>query len=90
MASSRMLGAIMAQRSGWWAVLVGGLAGGTLDILFAISFAAYNGMPPLRLRRRGAEPSKRAESLLRRLTSTVRFLGRVIRSYKGYAISPCA
>ena len=39
----------MAQRSGWWAVLVGGLAGGTLDILFAISFAAYNGIPAMRL-----------------------------------------
>ena len=39
----------MAQHSGWWAVLVGGLAAGTLDILFAISFAALNGMPPMRL-----------------------------------------
>jgi uncharacterized membrane protein YagU involved in acid resistance len=39
----------MVQRSGWWAVLVGGLVGGGLDILFAISFAAYNGMPPMRL-----------------------------------------
>ena len=39
----------MVPRSGRWAVLVGGLAGGTLDILFAISFAAYNGMPPMRL-----------------------------------------
>ena len=39
----------MVQRSGWWAVLVGGLVGGALDILFAISFAAYNGMPPMRL-----------------------------------------
>ena len=39
----------MVQRSGWWAVLVGGLAGGTLDILFAISFAAYNGMAAERL-----------------------------------------
>ena len=37
------------QRSGWWALLVGGLVGGTLDILFAISFAAYNGIPALRL-----------------------------------------
>jgi hypothetical protein len=35
----------MVQRSGGWAVLVGGLAGSTLDILFAISFAAYNGDP---------------------------------------------
>ena len=41
--------ATMVQRSGWGAVLVGGLAGGTLDILFAVSFAAYNGMPPMRL-----------------------------------------
>ena len=39
----------MVQRSGWWAVLAGGLAGGALDILFAISFAAYNGMPAVRL-----------------------------------------
>lgn len=39
----------MTQRSGWWAVLVGGLAGGALDILFAISFAAYNGTPAPRL-----------------------------------------
>jgi len=37
------------QRSGWWAVLVGGLAGGTLDILFAISFAGFNGVRPMRL-----------------------------------------
>ena len=33
----------MNQRSGVWAVLVGGAIGGTLDILFAISFAAANG-----------------------------------------------
>ena len=39
----------MMQRSGWWAVLVGGLVGGALDILFAISFAAYNGIPAMRL-----------------------------------------
>lgn len=39
----------MVQRSGWWAVLVGGLAGGALDLLFAISFAAYNGISALRL-----------------------------------------
>jgi uncharacterized membrane protein YagU involved in acid resistance len=31
------------------AVLTGGLIGGTLDILFAISFAAYRGMAPVRL-----------------------------------------
>ena len=39
----------MTQRSAWWAVLVGGLVGGALDILFAISFAAYNGIPAMRL-----------------------------------------
>jgi len=39
----------MTRRSVSWAVLVGGLAGGTLDILFAISFAAYNGIPAARL-----------------------------------------
>jgi len=39
----------MMQRLGWWAVLVGGLVGGALDILFAISFAAYNGIPAMRL-----------------------------------------
>lgn len=33
-------------RSGWWALLVGGSIAGTLDILFAISFAAYRGLPP--------------------------------------------
>ena len=31
------------------AVLSGGLVAGALDIVFAISFAAYNGTPPLRL-----------------------------------------
>jgi uncharacterized membrane protein YagU involved in acid resistance len=30
-------------------VLVGGSIGGALDILFAISFAGYNGVPPTRL-----------------------------------------
>jgi uncharacterized membrane protein YagU involved in acid resistance len=39
----------MTRRSGFRAVLIGGLAGGTLDILFAISFAAYNGIPAARL-----------------------------------------
>jgi len=39
----------MIQRSGLWAVLVGGVVGGALDILFAISFAAYNGVSALRL-----------------------------------------
>lgn len=36
----------MKQRSGWWAVAVGGSIAGALDILFAISFAAYRGTPP--------------------------------------------
>ncbi|WP_426340498.1 hypothetical protein ACN9MZ_01055 [Pseudoduganella sp. S-14] len=31
------------------AILTGGALGGLLDILFAISFAGYNGMPPDRL-----------------------------------------
>jgi uncharacterized membrane protein YagU involved in acid resistance len=33
------------------AVLIGGLIGGALDILFAISFAAYNGTAPAQLLR---------------------------------------
>ena len=32
-----------------FAVLLGGLVAGALDIAFAISFAAYNGTPPVRL-----------------------------------------
>lgn len=36
----------MKPRSGWWAVAVGGSIAGVLDILFAISFAAYRGTPP--------------------------------------------
>jgi len=39
----------MKHRSGLWAVLVGGSIAGTLDILFAISFAGYNGVLPARL-----------------------------------------
>lgn len=39
----------MKRRTGVWAVLVGGTLGGALDILFAISFAAYNGATPVRL-----------------------------------------
>ncbi len=39
----------MKDRSGLWAVFVGGSIAGTLDILFAISFAGYNGVPPARL-----------------------------------------
>lgn len=37
------------RRTGVWAVLVGGSIGGALDIIFAISFAAYNGLTPARL-----------------------------------------
>ena len=33
----------MKHRSVLWAVLVGGSVAGALDILFAISFAGYNG-----------------------------------------------
>ena len=36
----------MKHRSVLWAVLVGGSIAGALDILFAISFAGYNGIPP--------------------------------------------
>jgi uncharacterized membrane protein YagU involved in acid resistance len=36
----------MKQRSGLWAVAVGGSIAGALDILFAVSFAAYRGTPP--------------------------------------------
>ncbi len=39
----------MKQQSILWAFLVGGTIAGTLDILFAISFAGYNGMPATRL-----------------------------------------
>jgi uncharacterized membrane protein YagU involved in acid resistance len=39
----------MKQWPGLWAVLVGGSLAGVLDILFAISFAEYNGLPPVRL-----------------------------------------
>ena len=39
----------MTQRSGFWAVLAGGTIAGALDILFAVSFAAYNGVDALRL-----------------------------------------
>jgi uncharacterized membrane protein YagU involved in acid resistance len=40
---------MITQRSGLWAVLVGGSIAGFLDIVFAISFAGYNGVAPLRL-----------------------------------------
>jgi uncharacterized membrane protein YagU involved in acid resistance len=39
----------MIQRSNLWAMLVGGTIAGLLDILFAISFAGYNDVPPIRL-----------------------------------------
>jgi len=39
----------MKQRSILWALLVGGTLAGVLDILFAISWAGYNGMAPVRL-----------------------------------------
>lgn len=39
----------MQQWSARSAVLVGGFVGGTLDILFAISFAYFNGVTPMRL-----------------------------------------
>lgn len=39
----------MKQRSMVWALLVGGSIAGALDILFAISFAAYNGNGPVEL-----------------------------------------
>jgi uncharacterized membrane protein YagU involved in acid resistance len=39
----------MKHRSSLWAVVVGGSIAGALDILFAISYAGYNGMAPSRL-----------------------------------------
>lgn len=39
----------MKPRTLIWALLVGGAIAGALDILFAIAFAAYNGMAPIRL-----------------------------------------
>ncbi|MEO8153924.1 MAG: hypothetical protein ABI605_12700 [Rhizobacter sp.] len=39
----------MTQRSGTWAALVGGAIAGALDINFAISFAAFNGVLPVQL-----------------------------------------
>lgn len=39
----------MKQRTGLWAVLVGGSVAGSLDILFAITFAGYYGAPPTRV-----------------------------------------
>lgn len=39
----------MLSRHEWRAVLVGGSIAAALDILFAISFAAYGGMSPTRL-----------------------------------------
>jgi uncharacterized membrane protein YagU involved in acid resistance len=42
-------GFCMAERSALWAILVGGGIAGLLDIIFAISFAAYGGATPTRL-----------------------------------------
>lgn len=39
----------MAQRSILKAILIGGLVGGFLDLLFAVSFAGYNGVAPNRI-----------------------------------------
>ena len=39
----------MAQRSIARAVVLGGLLGGALDLLFAVSFAGYNGAAPSRV-----------------------------------------
>lgn len=39
----------MRDRTVMWALLVGGTLAGALDILFAVSFAAYNGVGPVRL-----------------------------------------
>ncbi len=40
---------MMAPRSIFAAILAGGIVGGTLDLLFAITFAGYNGIAPMRL-----------------------------------------
>jgi uncharacterized membrane protein YagU involved in acid resistance len=39
----------MAKQSAVWAIVVGGAVAGLLDIIFAISFAAYQGATPARL-----------------------------------------
>lgn len=39
----------MKQQTIAWAVLVGGTIAGTLDILFALTFAGFNGMPAAQL-----------------------------------------
>jgi uncharacterized membrane protein YagU involved in acid resistance len=39
----------MKQPSLPWAILSGGAIGGALDLLFAVSFAGYNGAPPTRV-----------------------------------------
>jgi len=39
----------MRQRSLLWAILAGGAVGGALDLLFAVSFAGYNGASPTRV-----------------------------------------
>lgn len=40
---------IMGRPFMLWAILVGGAVGGALDLLFAISFAGYNGVSPSRV-----------------------------------------
>lgn len=39
----------MGQRSMLWAIVVGGLVGGALDLLFAVTFAGANGAAPARV-----------------------------------------
>lgn len=46
---SQAQGEIVKHRPGLRAVLVGGSIAGALDIIFAISFAGYNGVPAVRL-----------------------------------------
>ena len=55
----------MKHRSVLWAVLVGGSIAGALDILFAISFAGYNGVPPARLAPNGGQRPARQRSFFR-------------------------
>ena len=39
----------MRQRSLFWAILIGGAIGGMLDLLFALAFAGYHGVGPVRV-----------------------------------------